>query len=159
MRHCFLCNNLVSILRLIFLTFSLVFQLLSSTHRIRTFFRNVLCFKATKLYLMRRLPLCCLGGYDGEGIEDNLNLVGCYINYLLVTLTDLISSCSAGDSGALGSSAIPEAPASTLGPGCEVLPLFWPFLYSPTTFWRHSYTTVVHSRKLAERMRTQSAWT
>ena len=41
------------------LTFSLVFQLLSCTHKIRTFFYNVLCIRATKLCLRRRLPLCC----------------------------------------------------------------------------------------------------
>ena len=34
-------------------------SLLSRTHRIRTFFCNVLCIKATKLCLRRRLPLCC----------------------------------------------------------------------------------------------------
>ena len=40
-------------------TFSLLFQLLSCTHRIRKFFRNVFCFKATNHCLMHRLPLCC----------------------------------------------------------------------------------------------------
>ena len=34
---------------------------ISWTHRIRKFFCNVLCFKTTKLCLMRWLPLCCWG--------------------------------------------------------------------------------------------------
>ena len=42
-----------------FLTFSLVFPLLSCTHKIKTFSCNVLCIRATKLCLRRRLPLCC----------------------------------------------------------------------------------------------------
>ena len=42
-----------------FLTFSLVFQLLSCTHKIRTFFYNVICIRTTKLCLRRRLPLYC----------------------------------------------------------------------------------------------------
>ena len=42
-----------------FLTFSLVFQLLSLTHKIRTFSCNVLCIRATKLCMRHRLPLFC----------------------------------------------------------------------------------------------------
>ena len=62
-----------------FLTFSIVFQLLSWTHKIRMFFCNVLCIRATKLCLRRRLPLCCWG--DGEGIGDNLGHVICALGF------------------------------------------------------------------------------
>ena len=63
------------------LTFSLVFQLLSWKQKIRTFFCNVLCIRAAKLCLRRRLPLCCYGGYNEEGIGDNLDLVGCALGF------------------------------------------------------------------------------
>ena len=59
--------------------FHLCFNFYHENKKIRTFFCNVLCIRATKLCL--RLPLCCYGGCNGEGIGDNLDLVGCALGF------------------------------------------------------------------------------
>ena len=56
------------------------------THGIRNFFCNLLRFKDKRLYSMHKLHLCCWEGEgegEGEGIEDNLDLSGFVLGFLL----------------------------------------------------------------------------
>ena len=87
-------------------------------------------------------------------INTSLNFRLCFNFYHVHTENQnfLLQCALSQGPGALYSSAITAAPESTLGPDCEMLPLFWPFCLLPWPFDSCSL------KKIWRTIETQSAW-